>query len=36
MIGTLVAASETAGHFSADDAHFIQGMANIIGVALLD
>jgi GAF domain-containing protein len=36
IVGTLIAVSRTAGHFSQDDAYFMQGMANIIGTALLD
>jgi hypothetical protein len=34
-MGVLIAESATADRFEQDDAPFIQGMANIIGTALL-
>jgi PAS domain S-box-containing protein len=35
LLGVLVAESSTPNHFGQGDAHFVQGMANIIGTALL-
>jgi len=36
LLGVLVAESSTPNHFGQGDAHFVQGMANIIGTALLE
>jgi PAS domain S-box-containing protein len=36
ILGVLTAESATPNRFDRDDGHFIQGMANIIGTALLD
>jgi GAF domain-containing protein len=35
VVGVLVAESSTPNRFDHGDAHFVQGMANIIGIALL-
>lgn len=36
IVGILTAASSTPNHFDRFDAHFIQGMANVVGTARLD
>jgi GAF domain-containing protein len=36
IVGILIAESSTPASFDHEDVHFVQGMANIIGTAILD